>query len=483
MGQAEKLAAVAARDLLKADANRQRRAAAAQTRKASSAGRKSTAPEQMRKSKGGAALRGSSSGTPTAPEQNIAGGFGPTSPSSFTDGRYFFNSPSNFFASTSQSPSQPWMVPQSSDPATWDKNPIPPGGFTNLVQPHVPQNFHFTGGPSHFVPFKPPRSMEDTPAEEEIATPPPSMNNDDYINVDSEDELPRTEKRIIWTQEEDVRMMSSWLLNSTDSSVGADRTNEQYWYDVVDTYNETTPSNRRRNVKQSKDRFHKVNRWTDLFHSAWVKARRIFTSGYNDEMWIEKAHAFYLEDNKDQKLGPFVLMNVWKVVRNEAKWITYNLKLKEARKRKSSGKEKETEDVDHIDVDELEGPPRPMGQKRAKKAAFEKNGKRKDSDVEELEKFGKIQSEEHANRLKVLEVQQKLSSEKMEQAKLAHLAAKEQKEAAEKQREARKFELEAKMFETYNRLLSLDKSLMSDEEKEDHANTMKCLKKKLFPDN
>jgi hypothetical protein len=75
-----------------------------------------------------------------------------------------------------------------------------------------------------------------------------------------------------------------------------------------------------------------------------------------------------------------------------------------------------------------------------------------------------------------------LSTEKIEQAKLAHLAAKEQKEAAEKQREARKFEVEAKMFETYNRLLSLDKSLMSDEEKEDHANTMKYLKKKLFPD-
>jgi hypothetical protein len=53
-------------------------------------------------------------------------------------------------------------------------------------------------------------------------------------------------------------------------------------------------------------------------------------------------------------------------------------------------------------------------------------------DLEELDKFGKIQCEEHANRLKVLEVQQKLSYEKIEQAKLAHLAAMEQKEVAEK---------------------------------------------------
>jgi hypothetical protein len=88
-----------------------------------------------------------------------------------------------------------------------------------------------------------------------------------------------------------------------------------------------------------------------------------------------------------------------------------------------------------------------------------------------------------------LEVQEKLSCQKIEQAKLAHLAAKEQKEAAhaqreaaEAQREARKLELEAKMFDTYNKLLVVDVSLMSDEEKKDHASTMKCLKKKIFSD-
>lgn len=39
------------------------------------------------------------------------------------------------------------------------------------------------------------------------------------------------------------------------------------------------------------------------------------------------------------------------------------------------------------------------------------------------------------------------------------------------------------MFETYNRLLSMDLSLMSDEEILDHANTLKCLEKKLFAEN
>jgi hypothetical protein len=58
-------------------------------------------------------------------------------------------------------------------------------------------------------------------------------------------------------------------------------------------------------------------------------------------MWIEKAHVFYIEDNKKLKLTHFVLMDVWKIVRNEEKWITYNIGLKQARKRKNSDKENE----------------------------------------------------------------------------------------------------------------------------------------------
>jgi len=79
-----------------------------------------------------------------------------------------------------------------------------------------------------------------------------------------------------------------------------------------------------------------------------------------------------------------------------------------------------------------------MGQKTAKKLKYAKSKEVDHIDLEELDKFGKIKCEEHANRLKVLEVQQKLSFEKIKQAKLAHLTAKEQEEAAEKQRDAKK---------------------------------------------
>jgi hypothetical protein len=55
-----------------------------------------------------------------------------------------------------------------------------------------------------------------------------------------------------------------------------------------------------------------------------------------------------------------------------------------------------------------------------------------------------------------------------------------QKDATEVQMEARKLELEARVFETYNNLVAIDVSLMSEEEKLDHANILRCLKKKIF---
>ena len=89
------------------------------------------------------------------------------------------------------------------------QNATPPGGFTNLIQPTLSQNFNFVGEHSQFAPFKPPQTLEDDiPSEEELSTPPTTKGNNAYVNIDSSDEAPRTEKRIFWTQEEDVRMVS-----------------------------------------------------------------------------------------------------------------------------------------------------------------------------------------------------------------------------------------------------------------------------------
>jgi hypothetical protein len=81
--------------------------------------------------------------------------------------------------------------------------------------------------------------------------------------VDSDGENARTEKRLPWKEEEDVSLMSSWIEHSTDSTCGADRGGNQYWSDVVQHYNKSAPPQRKRNLKQSKDRWphNGIHRW------------------------------------------------------------------------------------------------------------------------------------------------------------------------------------------------------------------------------
>lgn len=82
---------------------------------------------------------------------------------------------------------------------------------------------------------------------------------------------------------------------------GNDKKAEKYWGDVAKEYNKTTQQNRWRSPKQAKERWHEVNARTDLFQGCWLKARRTYTSGYSDQMWIDMAHKFYVAENP--KLG------------------------------------------------------------------------------------------------------------------------------------------------------------------------------------
>jgi hypothetical protein len=31
-----------------------------------------------------------------------------------------------------------------------------------------------------------------------------------------------------------------------------------------------------------------------MFNDYWLKARRLYTNGYSDEMWLDKAHKLYV---------------------------------------------------------------------------------------------------------------------------------------------------------------------------------------------
>ncbi|KAG0523763.1 hypothetical protein BDA96_07G150700 [Sorghum bicolor] len=284
-------------------------------------------------------------GAATAPSSINGSSFGafPSSSSSM-DGFPFPPSPSlALWDAAGDDPSSPGF-------ASWDKDPRPPGGFMNYFN-NQPHNFHLVGAPIHNKPVSA-NTEASSPPEVEIMLPQP-YNDEENIRI---------ERRILWTEDEDVRLMSAWIEHSTDSTCGADK--------------------------------------GDLFECAYVKARRLFTSGYSDQMWIDATHKFYVADNKDAKLGPFAGIEVWKICRKVTKWKTYNEELKNARKRKSFHLEGDKEENDEI-LEEM--PKRPMGQKAAKKAALvakkqskqpssDEDGNSKESaiDIDKFDRFSKF---------------------------------------------------------------------------------------------
>ena len=164
-------------------------------------------------------------------------------------------------------------------------------------------------------------------------------------------------------------------------------------------------------------------------------------------------------------------MDVWYLIRNEPKWKTYNDGLKDARKSKTSHQAAEEVSDEEEDMDRADNP-RPPGQKATKKALFESKGKVAEANLADDAEM-QFLKEAQANRMKVLEVQQKLSTERLESSRLSHLAAKEHKEA-------KNLDVKAKMMDTYNCLLAKDVRLMTDEEKADHVSMLKHLKKTLY---
>jgi hypothetical protein len=153
-----------------------------------------------------------------------------------------------------------------------------------------------------------------------------------------------------------------------------------------------------------------------LFNDCWLKAKRVYTSGYSDEMWLGKAQKFFEEENKGLR---FQLLNVWYMVRNEAKWMSYNDHSQGKRKEMEKGNT-EGGGLEDVDLD------RPIGQKAAKRSVLEGKIKSKlrSTNVEELDRFEKIQNNVALNRMKALEMQGKIHRDKIEANKIALQAAK-----------------------------------------------------------
>ncbi|KAL6840948.1 hypothetical protein ACP4OV_012778 [Aristida adscensionis] len=329
-------------------------------------------------------------------------------------------------------------APEHPDVQAWGLDSHPPGGFLNFLKKNTqsPPQAVCNGSPSH------------------------PINVGDGANSD---ECTRTEKRLSWTKEEDLRLVSAWLNNSNDPIQSNYKKNDQYWNGVAAVYNSTTPKNRARLVKQIKDRFARIKKRVAWFCGSWKEANALWASGESDVDLMERALKTYEEEHK--KDGPFMFKHCWDVLRKEPKWDAYLERLDELDPDKR--KFNVNDDVGHHFCLDDASDERPIGGKQAKERQKRKRKKQENEDLEdELHRFVDLQNTTNEGRKEVLETQRRVSSEKLEGRKLAYLAAKEQKEST--------------MLETYRSLLMQDTTGMPEDMRSEHIMALKCLREKLF---
>ncbi|EAZ08578.1 hypothetical protein OsI_30853 [Oryza sativa Indica Group] len=126
-------------------------------------------------------------------------------------------------------------------------------------------------------------------------------------------------KRLYWTEKEDIRLISAWLIYyKTD----------RYWEKVVAEYNSTIPATRRRELQHVKGHWHKIFRKVAHFHDCWCRVKAKYPSGHSegmqlmDKTWLmynEEARVMYLEEAEHN----FAFDHCWKAVWNQPKWKAY----------------------------------------------------------------------------------------------------------------------------------------------------------------
>ncbi|CAO2153139.1 unnamed protein product [Urochloa humidicola] len=315
-----------------------------------------------------------------------------------------------------------------------------------MPYPCAPENSHFVGGPA----------TGGTPSPNGSGSAKDGIDAQETIDVDGDETLEptRTDKRLNWSHEEDVRLASARLHNSLDPVDGNSKKSDKYWGDVTDTYNSTTPSNRRRNRNQLKIRWDRIKKPVSEFHGCWVRTTRVFQSGESDDQRTDQALQIYASEHNDK---PFLLQHIWRVVRHERKWVAYVKKLN-----KEKGSPATPANV--VCVEDYSPKERPIGQKKAKD---ECNGKRKAPEAISAigEKLDKI-IEASTKAEKLTEAQQSLADKKLEVAKLNHKAAQEQ--------------TKGKMLDLYKDLLCGSTSDLSEEAIAERSKALECMRLALF---
>ncbi|XP_020249263.1 glutathione S-transferase T2-like [Asparagus officinalis] len=142
-----------------------------------------------------------------------------------------------------------------------------------------------------------------------------------------------------WTTEDNILLLTGYFHVSNDSELGNNQKGETFWGKITQYVNENAKSGKERTAAKCQSHFKDINKKISSFIGCYSTVCRENRSGWSDENYISKARELYFE-----KMGmTFNLVDEWKVVRNQPKYMTGgNASGSSGSKRKSSGEDVES---------------------------------------------------------------------------------------------------------------------------------------------
>ncbi|XP_013667205.2 glutathione S-transferase T2-like [Brassica napus] len=165
---------------------------------------------------------------------------------------------------------------------------------------------------------------------------PPFSSQQSEAPSPAEDTPTERQERKKWTPADDEVLISAWLNTSKDVVVRIDQKSGTFWKRVGEYYAESPHvlvGGDKTKHNHCKQRWHKINDWTNKFCGAFAAAERQMTSGQNETDVLKLAHDIYYANHKQK----FSVEHAWCVLRYEQKWISLNpSKTHTSSKRKTS---------------------------------------------------------------------------------------------------------------------------------------------------
>ncbi|KAF8689460.1 hypothetical protein HU200_041782 [Digitaria exilis] len=99
--------------------------------------------------------------------------------------------------------------------------------------------------------------------------------------------------RMFWSEEDNMRLISAWLNNSTDSVDGNSKKGPHYWKQVADEFNQYAPKGKKRTATQCKNHWNATSALFSKFHGCWIEISNTYQSRQSDQQLTEKVHEEY----------------------------------------------------------------------------------------------------------------------------------------------------------------------------------------------